>query len=276
MKSNYWKHSKYDLHYYTAGNPENPCIIFFHGFLGSGLDWEGIIGRLSTDFFCLAVDLPGHGKTRVQGSTTAYSMESFAGTFIKFVKGSGLINPSLIGYSMGGRFAMFLVISVKNLWSAAILESSTPGLRSEKQRVERQTKDNKIAKRLEKEKLEDFLKDWYKQPLFKTLDKSTKFNSILKQRLDNNPEELAKSLRMMGVGVQPSLWTACRRINIPILLLAGEFDRKFSNIKRDMKSLNSDFNIQIIQNAGHNVHLEKPDEFYEQIYKFLTTIRESR
>lgn len=249
---------------------------FFYGFLGSGLDWEGIIGRLSTDFFCLAVDLPGHGKTRVQGSTTAYSMESFAGTFIKFVKGSGLINPSLIGYSMGGRFAMFLVISVKNLWSAAILESSTPGLRSEKQRVERQTKDNKIAKRLEKEKLEDFLKDWYKQPLFKTLDKSTKFNSILKQRLDNNPEELAKSLRMMGVGVQPSLWTACRRINIPILLLAGEFDRKFSNIKRDMKSLNSDFNIQIIQNAGHNVHLEKPDEFYEQIYKFLTTIRESR
>ena len=170
---------------------------------------------------------------------------------------------------------MFLAISVKKLWSAAILESATPGLRNEKQRVERQTKDNKIARRLEKEKLEDFLTDWYKQPLFETLRKRKNFNSILKQRLDNNPEELAKALRMMGVGAQPSLWNACRTINIPILLLAGEFDRKFSNIKRDMKSVNPDFNVQIIQNAGHNVHLEEPEEFYERINKFLTPIRES-
>jgi 2-succinyl-6-hydroxy-2,4-cyclohexadiene-1-carboxylate synthase len=81
---------------------------------------------------------------------------------------------------------------------------------------------------------------------------------------------------MMGVGVQPSLWEACRTIKIPILLLAGEIDRKFSNIKRDMKSANSDFNVQIIPNAGHNVHAEEPDEFYKQIYKYLTSIGESR
>lgn len=276
MKSNYWQHPKYDLHYYSAGNPEKPCVIFFHGFLGSGLDWEEIIVRLSSDYYCLAIDLPGHGKTRVHGSTTAYSMDSFAGSFTKFVKNSDFINPSLVGYSMGGRFAMFLTISVKNLWSAAILESATPGLRNDKQRIERQTKDNKIAVRLEKEKLEDFLTDWYKQPLFKTLRKSKNFDSIFKRRLENNPEELAKSLRMMGVGVQPSLWEACRTIKIPILLLAGEIDRKFSNIKRDMKSANSDFKIQIIPNAGHNVHAEEPDEFYKQIYKYLTSIRESR
>ena len=276
MKSNYWQHPKYDLHYYSAGNPEKPCIIFFHGFLGSGLDWEEIIVRLSYDYYCLAIDLPGHGKTRVHGSTTAYSMDSFVSSFTKFVKNSNFINPSLVGYSMGGRFAMFLTISVKNLWSAAILESATPGLRNDKQRIERQTKDNKIAVRLEKEKLEDFLTDWYKQPLFKTLGKSKNFDSIFKRRLENNPEELAKSLRMMGVGVQPSLWEACRTIKIPILLLAGEFDRKFSNIKRDMKSANSDFNVRIIPNAGHNVHAEEPDEFYKQIYKYLTSIRESR
>lgn len=274
MKSNYWRHTKYDLHYYTAGNPEKPCIIFFHGFLGSGLDWEEIIDRISSDFYCLAVDLPGHGKTRVHGSTTAYSMDLFAGSFTKFVKNSNFIDPSLVGYSMGGRFALFLTISVKNLWSAAILESATPGLRNDKQRVERQTKDNKIAVKLEKEKLEDFLNDWYKQPLFHTLEKSKNLDSIIKQRMNNDPHELAKSLKMMGVGVQPSLWEACRTVNIPILLVAGEFDRKFSNIKRDMKSINSNFKVEIIKNAGHNVHVEESDVFFEQIYKFLTSIRE--
>jgi 2-succinyl-6-hydroxy-2,4-cyclohexadiene-1-carboxylate synthase len=275
LKSNYWQNPKYDLHYYTSGDSKKPCIIFLHGFLGSGLDWEDLIDRLSSDFFCLAIDLPGHGKTRVHGSANAYSMESFAGSFTKFVKVSGLINPSLVGYSMGGRFAMFLTISVKNLWSATILESATPGLRNEKQRLERQIKDNKIALRLEKEDLEDFLTDWYKLPLFKTLGKSKNFNSMIMRRMNNDPEELAKALRMMGVGVQPSLWNACFTINIPLLLLAGEFDRKFSNIKRDMKSVNPDFNVQIIQNAGHNIHLEQPEEFYKQIHKFLTTIREN-
>ena len=276
MKSNHWQHPKYDLHYYTAGNPKDPCIIFFHGFLGSGFDWEEIINRLSSDFFCLAVDLPGHGKTRVHGSTTAYSMESFAGIFINFVKISGFVDPSLVGYSMGGRFAMFLTISTKNLWSATILESATPGLRNEKQRIERQIKDNEIALKLEKEGLENFLTDWYKKPLFKTLSNSKNFNSIIMRRMDNDPNELAKALRMMGVGVQPSLWSACRTINIPMLLLAGEFDRKFSNIKREMKSVNPNFKLQIIKNAGHNVHSEQPEAFYIQIHKFLTTIRENR
>jgi 2-succinyl-6-hydroxy-2,4-cyclohexadiene-1-carboxylate synthase len=276
LKSNYWQHPKYDLHYYTAGNPEKPCIIFFHGFLGSGLDWEEIIGRLSTDYYCLALDFPGHGKTRVRGPLTDYSIESFAGFFTKFVKSNDLSGAVLVGYSMGGRFVLFLSAMVKNLWSAAVLESATPGLRKEKQRIERQTKDNKIAKRLEKEKLEDFLTDWYQQPLFETLLKIKNFSLIFKQRMNNNPEELAKSLRMMGVGVQPSLWNTCGTINIPILLVAGEFDRKFCNIIKDMNSVNTDFSIEIIKNAGHNVHLEQPEAYYKRIQKFITTIRESR
>lgn len=276
LKSNYWQHPKYDLHYYTAGNPEKPCVIFFHGFLGSGLDWREIIEILSSDYYCLALDLPGHGKTRVHGSISDYSMESFAGHFTRFIKNEGILGASLVGYSMGGRFALFLSASVKNLWSAAVLESTTPGLRKEKQRVERQTKDNKIARRLEKEALKDFLTDWYQQPLFKTLQKNKNFNLIVKQRLNNDPQELARALRMMGVGVQPSLWKACTTINIPILLLAGEFDRKFCNIIKDMKSMNSDFKLQIIENAGHNIHLEQPQAYYKQIHKFLTSIRESR
>jgi pimeloyl-ACP methyl ester carboxylesterase len=40
--------------------------------------------------------------------------------------------------------------------------------------------------------------------------------------------------------------------------------------------MNSDFNLQIIENAGHNIHLEQPQAYYKQIHKFLTSIRESR
>jgi 2-succinyl-6-hydroxy-2,4-cyclohexadiene-1-carboxylate synthase len=274
LKSNYWQHPKYDLHYYTEGDPKKPGVIFFHGFMGSGLDWKEIIGKLSEKFYCLAVDLPGHGKTVVHGSITDYSMGSFARYFTVFVKNLGMHSAALAGYSMGGRLALFLTVYFKNLWSAAILESATPGLRKEKQRHERRTKDSKIALRLEKDNLEEFLRDWYQQPLFETINKIRGFDSIFKQRLNNNPEELSKSLRMMGVGVQPSLWEACAKINIPFLLLAGEFDRKFCNIIRDMKSVNPEFELRIVENAGHNVHVEQPEAYYQRVYKFLTSNRE--
>jgi len=276
LKSNYWKHSKYDLHYYTSGNPEKPGIIFFHGFMGSGLDWQEIIEKFSNTFYCIAIDLPGHGKTEVHGPITDYSMMSFTKTFTIFTKSLGLHSTALVGYSMGGRLALFLSVYFKNLWSAAVFESATPGLRQEKQRVERRTKDGKLIKKLEKENLDDFLANWYNQPLFETIKNAKSFDSIMKHRLNNDPEELVKSLKMMGVGVQPSLWSACTTINFPILLLAGEFDRKFCNIIRDMKNVNPNFQLKIMENAGHNIHVEQPDAYYQQVYKFLTSNRESR
>lgn len=243
--------------------------------MGSGLDWKDIVDKLSPDFHCIAVDLPGHGKTNVHGAITDYSMEAFARSFPKFVRNIGLTKPALIGYSMGGRLALFLSAYVKNLWSALILESATPGLMQEKQRVERRAKDGKLIRKLEKGNLENFLEDWYQQPLFKTIKKSKSFNALMNQRLNNDTEELIKSLKMMGLGVQPSLWNACASINMPVLLLAGEFDRKFSNIIKDMKKLNQDFDLAFVKNAGHNVHVEQALEYIQYLKKFLNNVREN-
>jgi 2-succinyl-6-hydroxy-2,4-cyclohexadiene-1-carboxylate synthase len=243
--------------------------------MGSGIDWRESIDRLSQKFYCVAVDLPGHGRTQVHGSINDYTMDSFSRTFAVFVKKLNLQKSVLVGYSMGGRFALFLSVYFNSLWSAAIFESTTPGLRQEKQRLERRAKDAKLIKKLKKESLETFLKAWYKQPLFESILKVKKFDLILKQRLNNDPEELIKSLKMMGVGEQPSLWNACGKINFPVLLLAGEFDRKFCNIIRDMKSVNQDFQVKIIDKAGHNVHVEQPEAYLQQVLQFLNSNRES-
>ena len=244
--------------------------------MGTGKDWKEIINKLSDDFYCIAVDLPGHGKTVVYGPIMDYAMETFAKTFAQFVRTINLDHPALVGYSMGGRNALFLTSYFKNLWSAAIFESATPGLMQEKQRVERRAKDDKLIKKLEKDNLDVFLDEWYDQPLFRSIKKIKNYDSLIESRRNNNPQELIKSLKMMGVGVQPSLWNACATINIPILLLAGEFDRKFCNIMQDMRNVNSDFELKIVENAGHNVHVEQPSAFYKELYAFLNRIMENR
>ena len=195
-----------------------------------------MIDHFAKKYHCIAPDLPGHGKTIVKGSPTDYTMEAFAGFFRRFLGTLGVLQSSLIGYSMGGRLALFLAVHFPTLWETVILESVSPGLRTEKERLERQKKDAKIAGKLENEPLDKFLKYWYQQPLFDTIKKNKNFPLLFLKRLENDPYSLANSLRMMGLGKQPSLWKAGARMEIPILLLTGEFDRKFCNILKEAHS----------------------------------------
>ena len=47
---------------------EKPLMLFLHGFLGTGEDWAPLMTALSLHYRCVAVDLPGHGRTHVAGS----------------------------------------------------------------------------------------------------------------------------------------------------------------------------------------------------------------
>ncbi len=51
------------------GNPksavETPVCVLLHGFLGSGDDWLPIMQSLAMTHQCFALDLPGHGRSKV-------------------------------------------------------------------------------------------------------------------------------------------------------------------------------------------------------------------
>ena len=45
------------------GKPENPALVFLHGFLGNVNDWDETIQHLKDDYYCICLDLPGHGHS---------------------------------------------------------------------------------------------------------------------------------------------------------------------------------------------------------------------
>ena len=51
------------MSYTVSGDPHRPAILFLHGFLGSSADWAGTISALDERFYCVAPDLPGHGRS---------------------------------------------------------------------------------------------------------------------------------------------------------------------------------------------------------------------
>ncbi|HEY9608844.1 2-succinyl-6-hydroxy-2,4-cyclohexadiene-1-carboxylate synthase [Allocoleopsis sp.] len=260
----------FKFHYSFRGNRAKPLILFLHGFMGDGNEFNEVISLLSDQFCSLTVDLPGHGKTRVLGDEECYMMSNTADAVINLLDQLNVKNCFLVGYSMGGRLALYLNLHFPQYFSKVVLESASPGLKTERDRLERIQRDFALSKKLEKGNLPTFLEKWYDQPLFASLKNHPKFDFLIESRLHNNPCMLAKSLRNLGLGCQPCLWENIKHNKNPLLLVVGEYDSKFIVINSDMARLCQSTTLEIVSSCGHNMHFEDPKTFVENVRLFFT------
>ena len=257
----------YNFNYTIYGGRHKPLILLLHGFMGSGDDFLAVVEGLS-EFCCLVVDLPGHGKTEVKQDCN-YLMSNTALALIQLLQELDIRQCWLVGYSMGGRLALYLAVHFPQYYLGVIIESASPGLKTQIERDRRIEHDLQLAEQLESQDYTLFLQQWYSNPLFASLVRHPNYEQAISSKLTNNPSKLAKSLRFMGLGMQPSLWHDLPNIEIPLLLLAGSLDSKFVNINRELASLSPLANLHIVENVGHNVHFESPIELVRSIRFFV-------
>ena len=260
----------------TPLNTENikdsslPRIIFLHGFLGSGIDWVPIAQELENDYCCILVDLPGHGESDIEanGDPDLFFMET-VDTLAEELSRSAAPEPCyLVGYSMGGRIALSLLLRYPELFEKAIIVSASPGLRTEEERLSRRESDEGIARKIERN-FDGFIKAWYEQPLFASLKNHPIFKEVESERKINNPENLALALRLLGTGRQPSTWDELQQNRVPIQFFAGEKDLKFVEIGRQMVNLCPDSSLEIFAECGHTLHLENRELFLDRLTQFF-------
>jgi 2-succinyl-6-hydroxy-2,4-cyclohexadiene-1-carboxylate synthase len=261
-RSDYW-HAK------TYGDPDNPAILFLHGFMGSGADWTAIIQGLMIHYYCITVDLPGHGKTRVRQSKKDYAMPGVAENLVRMLAELRIRKCIVVGYSMGGRLALYLALHYPDRFFKGVLESASPGLSKREDCLARIAHDEKLASELESVPFETFLRTWYSQPIFESLKRHPDFQDLLKRRQSNIPAELALSLRHMGTGRQPSLWARLRHNRVPLLFMTGEMDARFRAITSRMEGMCPYSRMEIIAGCGHNIHFENPSVFIELLKSFI-------
>jgi 2-succinyl-6-hydroxy-2,4-cyclohexadiene-1-carboxylate synthase len=170
-------------------------IVFFHGFLGTGADWEAVCTFLPP-IPCIAFDLPGHGASPF--------MEEFVIDIPRF---------HLVGYSMGGRIAVAYAAKHPAQIASLTLLSTHPGLKTDEEKQSRFESDSKWAQLLHQLSIDDFLLRWYDQPIFKT------YRPDLKMRREQNIPNLARAL--MHYSLSKQKFTPLDGV------LVGENDLKF-------------------------------------------------
>lgn len=243
-------------------------VVLLHGFTGSKTTWSTFVSQWKDNFQLITIDLPGHGVTKTE---TPRTMEECCHDLAKMFEYLKLTKIHLVGYSMGGRVALSFANLYPELISSLILESTSPGIWSNKEREERIANDEKLAQRIETGGVPEFVDFWEEIPLFasqKELSKSSK-QSVRQERLSQSEQGLVMSLRFMGTGSQPSLWGKLTRFPQPVLLIVGELDQKFITINQDMRQYFQYVNLVIVENAGHAIHVEKPTKFGKLVKAFI-------
>lgn len=234
-------------------------VAFVHGFTQTGNSWRPLLELLRTPIAACLLDAPGHGASIDASRSVLESGHDIAETMPPGV---------LIGYSMGARMALHAALHHHDIVRGLVLISGTPGIEDDQERAQRRIDDEALARRIETDGLESFIDSWLDLPMFKGLDRSTDQRA---DRLTNNAANLAASLRHAGVGTQESLWDRLPGISMPVLLIAGDEDAKFTGIARRMHGLIESSRIQVLDAVGHTAHLEDPARCAAVIDEWLST-----
>jgi 2-succinyl-6-hydroxy-2,4-cyclohexadiene-1-carboxylate synthase len=250
-------------------------LVLLHGFTGSAAAWGHQLDTLADyGLRIIALDLLGHGQSDAPDDPQRYTIQRCQQDILAALQELGVSKGQaiLLGYSMGGRIALYTAYS--GYFRALILESASPGLEDPAEREQRRLRDEALAASIEGEGVPAFIERWENLPLFasqRTLPFECR-EALHRQRLQNSATGLAQSLRGIGTGVQPSLHARLPTLHIPVLLITGALDTKFTAIAQRMAQALPQSQLRIVPAAGHTVHLEQPQLFASLVGDFSQTL----
>jgi 2-succinyl-6-hydroxy-2,4-cyclohexadiene-1-carboxylate synthase len=232
-----------------------------HGFTQTRRVWGGLDAQLGNDHQIVTLDMPGHGRS----STVRADLPEGASLMADVGSRAGYL-----GYSMGARFTLHLALAQPEIVDRMVLISGTAGLEGEAARRERRRADHALADQLDPGtdggdpvSVEAFVRRWLEGPLFAGVDEAA---SSLAERLANTAVGLASSLRMAGAGTQRPLWDRLGELTMPVLIITGSEDEKFTDLGRRMaRAIGPNASLVTIPGAGHAPHLQRPDLVAEAV-----------
>jgi len=234
------------------------AIVLLHGFTQNARCWGPVAADLERDHDVLPLDAPGHGSATDVECSFEDGAARLAGA-----GGAG----TYVGYSMGGRYALRIAVDRPVLVERLVLIGASPGLADPAERVARRAADAALADRIEAIGVPAFVDEWLDLPLFAGLHPAM---ASLDERLTNTASGLASSLRTAGTGAQEPLWDRLAELSMPVLLVVGSEDAKFTAIAEKMAvGIGSNATVVSIPQAGHTAHLEQPETFLTALRTWL-------
>ncbi|MCX7653898.1 MAG: alpha/beta hydrolase [Fervidobacterium sp.] len=119
------KVSGIDIAYREFGkeNTHSGTVVFLHGFTGSSADWGYIIGSVSKNYHCIAIDIPPFGLSG-KSKEFDYSDRNIVDALIETLNKLKIEKFTLVGHSMGGYLSILISNRIPEKINSLILVDS--------------------------------------------------------------------------------------------------------------------------------------------------------
>jgi 2-succinyl-6-hydroxy-2,4-cyclohexadiene-1-carboxylate synthase len=241
----------------TEGGDPSVSLVLVHGFMGRPRMWDPFLAALGLTGPVARAVLPGHGPAPWTAPAPEFASAVDALAAAWPVAGRAW----LLGYSMGARVALGVLARHPARVAGAVLVGVDPGLTDPSARAERVCWDQAQAARLESIGLEAFVREWEALPLFATearLDPTARARRRA-ERMEHTATGLAWAMRALGLGGMPSLWGTLAAGVVPVHLVTGALDEKFTALAVRAAGLGRRVVHHVVPGVGHHVALEAPD-----------------
>lgn len=251
------------LHSQILGSGQ-PFVIL-HGFLGMSDNWKTLGTRWSEDGYEVhLLDQRNHGRSF---HSDEFSYEVMAEDLKEYCEEHDLKEIVLLGHSMGGKVAMQFAVTYPEIVSKLIVADIGPkGYPPHHQDILKALSRLDFSKIKSRGEAEDILSEYIKDEstrlfLLKNLYRKSKNELSLRINLpvlSEKIEEVGRALSEDAVFKGDTLFMGGEKSGyiekMDELLIKKQFPKAI---------------IETISNAGHWLHAENPDEFYDNVKKFL-------
>ncbi|MCI9261561.1 alpha/beta fold hydrolase [uncultured Adlercreutzia sp.] len=255
------------------------AFILLHGFAQTPASWDGVASALQAaghrtfvpDLFAWLGEEGCDAASPVcAGQEGAAPLSAACDRLAQVVRQVAEVEgaPVVVGYSMGGRLAAETLVRHPDLpLTGLVLESAGLGPADEDARAAMAQRNEAWAARLRAEGIEAFMNWWETMPLFasqRALPAPVRA-AVRAQRTAHNAEVLAQGFEAWGAqhqaleGETLAALRALQERGVPVRYLAGSLDAKYTAVAERVRA--AGLAAQVVPEAGHNIHLERPQEF---------------
>ncbi len=260
-----------DVHYRHTGKGDI-TLIFIHGNSMSLKSFDRQLDSvLSEQYNLVAIDLPGHGKTRVDGKPDQfYTVPGLVSFLCNVIHELNLNNYILLGHSLGGHIAIEAADKLNGL--LGIMAWGTPPLTYEKTASAPFREHLAIPLLFSEELVTNNIRTLSKAYWS---DDQEPPSGIAKNISHTDPVFRSILSKSIETGEWEDEVKIVESLSSPIALGIGEFDALINcdYIRETVAGKLWRKTLHTIPGAGHSAHMENPSDFNKWAESFIKSIQ---
>jgi pimeloyl-ACP methyl ester carboxylesterase len=256
----YVVHMNLFFHVYGTGRP----LVILHGLFGSSDNWHTVSKKLAGKFTVFAVDLRNHGRSPHSETMT---FETMAQDMKEFMQQHNLPSAFFLGHSMGGKIAMRLALNDPQLVDALIVADIAPRkYPAQHDYIFDAILGLDLPRYSSRKEIDEALSG--------TIPSLATRQLVMKNLTRDQPGEFRWKMNLEAIrknydGINDAI-TAHDPFEKPTLFIRGARSAYIRpDDEEEIAKLFRSFHMKTIDNAGHWVHSDEPEEFVRSVLDFL-------